>query len=137
MSRTHTYKCSVEFEDLDRDEIVHHHKIACYFERAVVHAYQDDLGIPIRALDYNIVLSSITLECIVAITVNHKPVVHLAAKTVGGASLVWEGTIVSSGTSTILARALIRHGCVNPRTLRPFRWPKHIIDRLHINDKIL
>ena len=134
MSRIHVYKCSVEFEDLDRDEIVHHHKIACYFERAVVHAYHDDLGIPIRTSDYNIVLRSITLECIIAITENHKPVVHLTAKTIGGASLVWEGTIVSAGSSVILARALIRHGCVNPRTLRPFRRPKHIIERLQAHE---
>ena len=130
MGFLYEHKCAVEFEDMDQDGFVHHHKVACYFERAVFHAYKQQLGVLIREQDYLIVLSTLFLRCIVPISEKHKPIVYLTIKSLGMVSIIWEAKIVSEGESRILAQAEFKHGCINPVTSRPCKWPERISKRL-------
>jgi YbgC/YbaW family acyl-CoA thioester hydrolase len=120
---THQYTTRVEFEDVDMDGFVHHHRIACYLERAVVHCYRDDLSVPIKTEDYIIVLARLDLSCRAPIRFDDTVTVKLSGQNIGAATMTWNAVLTTSSTNQVKASATITHACICARTLRPQRWP--------------
>ena len=119
----HSFNYTVEFEDVDMDGMVHHHKIACYIERAVVHCYQDNLKVRIKTENYLIVLSTLTLKCISPITMSDKPRVELRAIRLGRVTMEWEARVTDPQTQRLCAFANIKHACIDADSFRPLGWP--------------
>jgi acyl-CoA thioesterase FadM len=119
----HHFDYTVEFEDVDMEGMVHHHKIACYLERAVVHCYHDKLTIPIKTSAYVIVLSTLTLKCISPIKMADLPHVELIPIRVSRVTMEWEARVTDSRTQRLCAFAEIKHACIDTRSLRPLAWP--------------
>lgn len=125
----------VYYEDTDASRVVYHAAYVKYFERARTewlrdlgfsqHALHDELGVVFT-------VANLELDFLRPGRLDDELQVAVKVEQVRGASLTFRQELFRKGeTTTPLARARVRVGCVDVGTFRPCALPKAFVNHLN------
>jgi YbgC/YbaW family acyl-CoA thioester hydrolase len=94
------YRVSVEYEDIDSYDIVHHPRVLYYFERARVHYFFEN-SIDLKKLKYGIVIRDLSIQYKMQMVMHDMITVELRTKNIGKHKFDFDYVIKKDGRAAI------------------------------------